>query len=162
MIDTLSIRLARSGDLADIMALQRAAVAGIDPRTYSAEARDAWSRTTAADVAVLVAAGRYLAAERDGRLAGGAGWQPLDAPPQAAALRAVFVDPACHGQGVGAHLVRAAEAAIAAAGRRRILVPAALNAVGFYERLGYVANDDAIADLGGVGLRYRRMWKRAA
>ncbi len=66
------------------------------------------------------------------------------------------------GRGLGAQLVRAVETAVAAAGRRRILVPAALNAVGFYQRLGYVANEMAVAALDGVDLRYRRMWKTAA
>jgi GNAT superfamily N-acetyltransferase len=91
-----------------------------------------------------------------------AAWEPLDEPAQAAAVRAVFVHPAFHGRGLGARLLGVVEAAIAAAGRRRILVPAALHAVGFCQRLGDVANELAVAALDGVDLRYRRMWKTAA
>jgi GNAT superfamily N-acetyltransferase len=162
MNDNRLIRPARADDLKGILAFQRAAIAAINPRTYSAEARDAWARLPAAGMQELVASGRYLVAEIGARLAGGAGWEPLDEPDQAAAVRAVFVHPDLHGRGLGARLVGAVEALIAAAGRRRILVPAALNTVSFYQRLGYVANEMAVAALDGADLRYRRMWKTAA
>lgn len=162
MNDTLLIRPALPADLPGILAFQRAAIAAVDPRAYSAEERGAWARTPATGMQDLVAAGRYLVAEARDRLVGGAGWEPLDEPAQAAAVRAVFVHPQFHGRGLGAQLVRAVETAIAAAGRRRILVPAALNAVGFYQRLGYVANEMAVAALDGADLRHRRMWKTAA
>jgi GNAT superfamily N-acetyltransferase len=162
MNDNLLIRPALATDLPGIITFQQAAIAAIDPRTYTAEERGAWARLPAAGMQDLVASGRYLVAEIGARLAGGAGWEPLDEPDQAAAVRAVFVHPAFHGRGLGARLVGAVEALIAAAGRRRILVPAALNAVGFYQRLGYVANEMAVAALDGADLRYRRMWKTAA
>ncbi|GIX09688.1 GNAT family N-acetyltransferase [Elioraea sp.] len=162
MNDNLLIREARPDHMPAILAFQQAAIAAVDPRVYTDAERRAWARTPAVGMARIVADGRYLVADAGGRLAGGAGWDTLPDPPDAAVVRAVFVDPAWHGRGVGATLVRAVEAAIAAAGRRRILVPAALNAVGFYERLGYAANEIGIVDLDGVDLRYRRMWKSAA
>lgn len=162
MNDNLLIRPALAADLPGILAFQQAAIAAIDPRTYSAEERDAWARMPAIGMEQLVANGRYLVADATGRPVGGAGWDALPDPPEAAIVRAVFVDPAWHGRGLGVMLVRAVEAAIAVAGRRRILVPAALNAVGFYQRLGYAANETSIIDLDGVDLRYRRMWKTAA
>lgn len=162
MNDNLLIRPSLATDLPGILGFQQAAIATVDPRSYTAEERGAWARMPKAGMQDLVASGRYLVAAMGARLVGGAGWDPLDEPAQAAAVRAVFVHPAFHGRGLGAQLVRAVEAAIAAAGRRRILVPAALNAVGFYRRLGYVANEMAVAALDGVDLRYRRMWKTAA
>lgn len=162
MNDNLLIRPARATDLRGIVAFQQAAIATVDARIYSAEERGAWARTPAVGMEQLVANDRYLVADAKGRLVGGAGWEPLDEPAQAAAVRAVFVHPAFHGRGLGVRLLGAVEAAIAAAGRRRILVPAALNAVGFYQRLGYAANEMAVATLDGVDLRYRRMWKSAA
>lgn len=162
MNDNLLIRPALATDLPGILAFQQAAIAAIDAHIYSAEERSAWARVPAAGMERLVANGRYLVADAKGRLVGGAGWEPLDEPAQAAAVRAVFVHPAFHGRGLGVRLLGAVETAIAAAGRRRILVPAALNAVGFYQRLGYVADEIAVAALDGVDLRYRRMWKTAA
>lgn len=162
MNDNLFIRHARLADMPAILAFQQAAIAAVDARAYTDAERRAWARTPAVGMEQLVAAGRYLVADAGGRLAGGAGWDTLPDPPEAAVVRAVFVDPAWHGRGLGATLVRAVEAAIAASGARRILVPAALNAVGFYERLGYAANEMAVIDLDGVDLRYRRMWKSAA
>ncbi|WP_439579851.1 GNAT family N-acetyltransferase [Elioraea sp.] len=162
MNDNALIRLAGRPDLPAILAFQQAAIAAVDPRSYSEAERGAWWRTPAVGMPALVETGRYLVAERHGRLIGGAGWEPLDTPPEAAVVRAVFVHPDCHGRGLGAQLVRAVEAAIAATGRRRILVPAALNAVSFYQGLGYVPNEIGIVDLDGVDLRYQRMWKYAA
>lgn len=162
MNDNLLIRPALATDLPGVFAFQQAAIAAIDPQTYSSEERGAWARTQATGIRNLVASGRYLVAESGARLVGGAGWDPLDEPAQAAAVRAVFVHPDVHGRRLGARLVSAVETAITAAGRRRILVPAALNAVGFYQRLGYVANEMAVAALDGADLRYRRMWKTAA
>lgn len=162
MNDNLPIRPARHDDLPGIAAFQQAAIAAVDPRAYTDAERRAWARTPALGMEELVAGGRYLVADAGGRLAGGAGWAPLEEPGGAAVVRAVFVHPAWHGRGLGARLVRAVEAAIAGAGRSRILVPAALNAVGFYQHLGYAPHGMAVIDLDGVDLRYRRMWKSAA
>ena len=51
---------------------------------------------------------------------------------------------------------------LAARGLTRLVVPAALNAIGFYERLGYRAVERCAADIGGVRLAYQRMVKEAA
>jgi GNAT superfamily N-acetyltransferase len=161
MNDNLLIRPALPTDLPGILAFQQAAIATVDARIYSAEERSAWARTPAAGMEQLLASDRSFVADAKGRLVGGAGWEPLDEPAQAA-VRAVFVHPAFHGRGLGVRLLGAVEAAIAAAGRRRILVPAALHAVGFCQRFGDVANELAVAALDGVDLRYRPMWKTAA
>jgi GNAT superfamily N-acetyltransferase len=119
MNDNLLIREARPDHMPAILAFQQAAIAAVDPRVYTDAERRAWARTPAVGMARIVADGRYLVADAGGRLAGGAGWDTLPDPPDAAVVRAVFVDPAWHGRGVGATLVRAVEATIAAAGRRR-------------------------------------------
>lgn len=162
MNDNLLIRNARPADMPEILAFQQAAIFAVDPRSYTPEERTAWSRTPAVGMDELVRSGRYFVAEAAGELAGGAGWEPMPDPADAAAVRAVFVHPAWHGRSIGARLVGAVEAAIAAAGRRRILVPAALNAVGFYERLGYIGNELASVCVDGTDVRVQRMWKTAA
>lgn len=162
MNDNLLIRHARRDDMPAILAFQQAAIAAVDPRAYTDAERRAWARTPALGMDRLVAGHRYLVADAGGRLAGGAGWDRLEEPAEAAVVRAVFVDPAWHGRGLGARLVREVEAAIAAAGCRRILVPAALNAVGFYERLGYIGNEVTSIRVDGTDVRIRRMWKSAA
>jgi GNAT superfamily N-acetyltransferase len=162
MNDNLLIRHARLADMPAILAFQQAAIAAVDPRAYTDAERRAWARTPAVGMEQLITNGRYLVADAGGRLGGGAGWDTLPDPPDAAVVRAVFVAPGWHGRGLGAKLVRAVEAAIAAAGCRRILVPAALNAVGFYERLGYIGNEVASIRVDGTDVRIRRMWKSAA
>jgi putative acetyltransferase len=78
-----------------------------------------------------------LVAEDAGRrVVATAGWCPADAP-ETARIRKVFVEPALAGRGLGARLVREAEAQARLADFVQFVVRANANAVGFYERLGY-------------------------
>lgn len=154
----------RSATLPDVPALgliKRAAIDAIGEGPYSASELSAWRDGPACDLIALVGAGRYLVAERGGVLLGGAGWEE-EGPRGSATIRAVFVHPLAHGQGVGGRLIRAIEAALAARGIGVLAVPAALNAIGFYRRLGYRSVERREAELGGVRLPYERMLKVAA
>jgi ribosomal protein S18 acetylase RimI-like enzyme len=71
-------------------------------------------------------------------------------------LRAMAVDPALQGQGVGAQLVRRLEAEVAARGVREVTLHARGNAVGFYARLGYAVRGEPFVE---VGLPHRDMHK---
>lgn len=155
------IRTASLADVPELAMIQRDAIDAIDDRSYAPDARRAWRDRPAGELRALVSAGRYRVAEQDGALIGGAGWQEAE-DGSAATIRAVFVHPSVHGQGVGAALVSAIEAEIASRGIARLIVPAALNAVGFYERLGYAPRELAEAEFDGVRLAYRRMVKLAA
>ena len=80
----------------------------------------------------------WVAVAGDGAIVGSAGWGAVSgtAPPRGR-IRKVFVEPGIAGRGLGRHLVEAAEARAEAAGVRGFVVRANLNAVRFYERLGY-------------------------
>lgn len=158
-----SIRRATPDDRSAILSFQRAAIAHVRPGTYPAEALEAWWRTPAANLDSLIASGRYFVAEHRGRLVAGAGWEPERRIKDTAVLRAVFVDPAHRAQGLGAALTQVVEDAAVTAGFDHILVPASLNATGFYRKLGYVnADPDDYVLSEGVRIGYRRMWKHAA
>jgi GNAT superfamily N-acetyltransferase len=154
------IRLAMPFDLPEIVTLQRAAI-GTTASHYGAEELAAWAAGPTDGLRALVAAGRYRVADRGGTLLGGAGWEE-GADGASATIRAVFVHPAAHGRGIGAALVTAIEEEFARRGIFRLIVPAALNAVGFYQRLGYVPLERRVAELDGVRLPYQQMLKQAA
>jgi GNAT superfamily N-acetyltransferase len=77
-------------------------------------------------------------AERDGLLLGTAGW--LGQADGLARIRKVFVHPAAARQGLATRLVQAGEERARAAGHARFMLRAYLNAVPFYESLGYAAD----------------------
>lgn len=80
----------------------------------------------------------WVAVAAAGMILGSAGWGAVpDAGGTRGRIRKVFVEPALAGRGLGRRLVAAAEARAAAAGCRGFVVRANLNAVAFYERLGY-------------------------
>jgi GNAT superfamily N-acetyltransferase len=160
-MNRITIRPAGLCDTVEIIMIQRAAIETIDDRIYPASLRQAWRDETLGDLRHLIVAGRYRVAESAGVLVGGAGWEESEGG-EGATIRAVFVHPAAHGRGVGARLLGSIEEALAGRGITRMIVPAALNAIGFYERLGYRAAERRAADLGGVQLPYQRMIKEAA
>jgi putative acetyltransferase len=73
-----------------------------------------------------------LAVDQDGVVLGAAGWSAQDDEPGTARIRKVFVHP-----GLGTTLVRDAERRARAAGYERFIVRSSLNAVLFYQKLGY-------------------------
>ena len=113
------------------------------------------SHYTYDETALLIAASRepdyaealsgndlWLAVDPAGAIVGSAGWGAMAAEAGYAAprgrIRKVFVEPALAGQGLGRVLVEAAQARAVAAGCRGFMVRANLNAVPFYQRLGYL------------------------
>ncbi len=158
---SLTIRPACLGDLVHLAVVQRAAIEAIGDGAYTTAEREAWRDRPVEDLRALIAAGSYRVAEQAGVLLGGAGWEEGEAG-AGATIRAVFVHPAAHGKGIGARLLRVIEHELATRGVTRLVVPAALNAVGFYQRLGYRPVERRVADIGGVRLPYERMLKEAA
>jgi D-alanine-D-alanine ligase-like ATP-grasp enzyme/GNAT superfamily N-acetyltransferase len=85
---------------------------------------------------------RFLVAEADGAVAGYACWGPIPGSQESADLYWIVVHPRVQGRGVGASLLRAAEAWMSAAGRPRVYVetstrPQYLPTRAFYAACGY-------------------------
>ena len=93
-----------------------------------------------------------LVAEVDGRLAA---FAQLDVADNV--VRALFVDPAIQGRGLGRALLAGVEARARAAGCARICGAMSLNAVPFYERAGFLPADGP-ARLYGGGVRVPVVW----
>ncbi len=71
-------------------------------------------------------------------------------------IRALYVDPRCAGQGVGAQLLGRAERSARAFGLREICLAATLNAVTFYKRYGW----ESVAEIPGIKPCRIRMEKK--
>jgi GNAT superfamily N-acetyltransferase len=162
MTQDYDIRRAAPSDMEAILRFQRAAIAKVPERFYADEARAAWLRVPAAGLDGLIAQGRYYVAVNKEIPMAGAGWEPATALPGTAAIRGVFVHPDCKMRGIGTWIVSAVEDAAVTAGFTRILVPASLNATGFYEKLGYRPNGNGEIDLGGTRVSICKMWKDVA
>lgn len=158
---TVQLRLANASDRDEILAFQRAAIAAIPAGAYAADVAEAWSQTPVSGLEDLLAKGRYFVAVDVGQLVGGAGWSPLE-DGETALIRGVFVHPEHAARSLGSRLVDAAEDAAVTAGYTKIVVPAALSAVGFYEHLGYAKKELDSFALGGLRLEYAKMEKLAA
>jgi GNAT superfamily N-acetyltransferase len=74
----------------------------------------------------------WVAVDEAGCVVGFASWQEDE-------LLALFIDPSVHGQGIGGRLFAACERDAAEAGRSITCVNASLNAVSYYQALGFRA-----------------------
>lgn len=131
------IRAARDSDVPAIIGLQEASILGLGVATYGAAKARAWARFGIEQSRDLLSQGHFFIAERDGRAAGVSGWSPDVERADTAWIRYVFVRPDLAGRGIGRRLVSSAEASALAAGRNRFRLWSSLNALRFYERLGY-------------------------
>ncbi len=103
----------------------------------------------AAYAADLAASHLMLALRADGAVIATAGWIAVAEEVGTARIRKIFVHPDIARRGVASHLVRDAEARAVAAGHRRIIVRANLNAVPLYLKLGYRTLGEGGMDAGG-------------
>jgi putative acetyltransferase len=103
----------------------------------------------AAYAADLAASHLMLALRADGAVIATAGWIAVAEEVGTARIRKIFVHPDIARRGVASHLVRDAEARAGAAGHRRIIVRANLNAVPLYLKLGYRTLGEGGMDAGG-------------
>lgn len=131
------IRAARRSDLDAIAALQARSIMTLGLETYGEETCRAWARIGVQTRHTILASGTFLIVEQNGDLVGVAGWTPDSREPDCAWPRYVFVAPEAGGLGIGRNLMAAIEHSVNAAGRSRMMLWASLNAVGFYEALGY-------------------------
>ena len=103
----------------------------------------------AAYAADLAASHLMLALRADGAVIATAGWIAVAEEVGTARIRKIFVHPDIARRGLASHLVRDAEARAVAAGHRRIIVRANLNAVPLYLKLGYRTLGEGGMDAGG-------------
>ena len=157
------IRPAERDDLDAIAALQTAAIMAFGIETYGEAACQAWSRIGVQVRHSLLASGSFFVAEEESGIVGVAGWTGDSREADCAWPRYVFVSPDAGRRGVGRDLMAHVEAAAIAAGRSRFTLWSSLNAVPFYQALGYRVIKPArwpVAD--GIEMEHRLMEKRAA
>ena len=133
----MTIREAEPRDLDAIAELQTHAIMAFGIEAYGLKACKAWAKIGVQMRYTLLASGSFFVAERDGVLAGVAGWTEDSREPDCAWPRYVFVIPALARHGIGQKLMTTIERSVHASGRTRMQVWASLNAIGFYEALGY-------------------------
>ncbi|NDV02469.1 GNAT family N-acetyltransferase [Pseudoroseicyclus tamaricis] len=133
----LSIRPATGADIAGIDAMMGRAwsrqMAGAYPPSLLILAVPYISRAQPA----LVTSGRYYVAEEAGRILGAGGWSGGEAG--RGDVRHVAVDASAAGRGIGRALMERSIAAARDAGVTRLNCTATLNAVPFYEAVGFRA-----------------------
>lgn len=135
---TPSLRPLRPEEMPALAALHAASFAAL-ATAYSPDLVPPYlAMLRAPDYAPELLASDPWVAERDGALLGSAGWAGQAGGE--ARIRKVFVHPSAARQGLATRLVRAAEDRARAAGHRRFVLRAYLNAVPFYESLGYRAD----------------------
>lgn len=88
----------------------------------------------------------------DRHIIGTAGWRHHTDEPKSARIRKVYVSPDNAGTGLGRRLVQHAEEGATMQGYRNFFVRANINAVGFYERLGYREEGDGTMPAVGADL----------
>lgn len=148
-IGTVEIRRADSRDLDAIAALQTRSIMALGREVYDEETCEAWARMGRQIRHTLLDSGTFFVAESDGDLIGVAGWTQDSREPDSAWPRFVFVDAAHARRGIGRNLMTTIERSVVAAGRTRLMLWASLNAVGYYEALGYRVMKPARWPLGG-------------
>lgn len=137
----MSLTIARTDDLTDCHALRR--IVFMDEQRISAE--DEWDELDAG-------AWHYLARSNDRPV----GSLRVLLEGEAGILTRVCVLADKRGQGIGAELARAAVADLRTAGYRAVRLGAQTQAIGFYERLGFVAEGPEFMDA-GIPHRWMRM-----
>ena len=145
----IALRPACPDDIPLLWALRTRAVAHACAAHYSTAVLAAWlSSPPPASLHQLVAQGGGIVAEDDGRVLG---YGVLNAA--SGEVDAVFVEPAQHGHGIGARLLKAVEDAGRVAGCARLFLSASLNAVPFYRRAGFIAvREEMYLHRSGIGI----------
>lgn len=119
---------------------------------YSEEQTAAWlkDRRSEGYLEAVAQGENFVIAETDGQVIGFAFWR-------SAALCALFVHPDYQGKGVGKELLSVCVTALAGSGVELIKLRASMNAIGFYEKCGFIRQ--ALADdvRHGVAIPYARM-----
>jgi GNAT superfamily N-acetyltransferase len=121
-------------DLHSISAMHRESILGLCAAHYSALELSQWTDSLRPEKYVALFAGReFFVAEEDGEILG---FGVLD--PKESLINATYVSPKTVRRGIGRGLVETMENAARQAGVSQLHLSSTLNAVAFYERLGFV------------------------
>lgn len=152
-----SIRKARPEDCSSIARVHSDAVRAIGPGYYSAEELESWQRPRpVADYEQSIQNKEFLVAT-SGELIVAFG--VLN--PEKREIEALYTSPTVRGTGVGLKLLEQLEQKAQGFGFTSLRLNASLNAVGFYERAGFVAQPESTYRLAsGLEIRCIPMIKR--
>jgi putative acetyltransferase len=145
-----ALRPYRESDLEAARALHALAFESLAAERHTREQLIAHGAMTrgAAYAADLADSHLMLAVQADGSIVATAGWIAVAGETATARIRKVFVHPAVARRGIASQLVRDAEARAVAAGHRRLIVRANINAVPLYKKLGYCTLREGGMDAG--------------
>jgi putative acetyltransferase len=131
------IRRAQQEDCQSIGSVHSAAVSGISTGVYTPEEIQAWAvPREPASYEESVRSKEFFVAENGNAIVG---FGVLN--PETAEVEAVYVAPGAGGRGIGRKVLRKLEERARALGIRLLRLNASLNAVPFYEKAGYVAQE---------------------
>jgi GNAT superfamily N-acetyltransferase len=126
-------------DFPEVAEVHRASILGLCFAHYSAGELSQWTDSLRPDKYARLFQGREsFIAEEDGKILG---FGVLD--PGQSLINATYVDPKAVRRGIGRGLVEAMESTAKQAGAAELRLNSTLNAVPFYERLGYVRGKTA-------------------
>lgn len=135
----LTIRRARQEDCQAIVRVHSAAVAGISTTLYTPEEIQSWSipkKPESYEESIRIK--EFFVAEEDGIIVG---FGVLNQ--ESAEVEAVYVSPEAGRRGVGLELLRKLDERARSIGLGVLRLSASLNAVPFYKRAGYVAQEQS-------------------
>lgn len=144
---SLSATLAQMMKLRPLSVDDLSAARYIHAASFAGAAQDHYSRADIDAFTAFVRSPRYadlllgnraVAAWIGPEMVGTAAWSAGEPPSPTARILAVFVRPLFTGEGIGRQLVGYIEDEARAAGYRALEVSATLNAVGFFQDLGYL------------------------
>lgn len=133
----ITIRRSRREDCQSIGNVHSAAVAGIHTELYTPEEIQAWAvpkKPESYEESIRVK--EFFVAEEDGKIVG---FGVLNR--ESAEVEAVYVSPGAGRRGIGLKLLRKLEEMASALGLGMLRLNASLNAVPFYQRAGYAAQE---------------------
>ena len=130
----MQIRAATQADLHAVAEVHRASILALCAACYSEPQLSQWTRALRPEgYANLLVAREFLVAEDDGKVLG---FGIVDLGESF--INATYVSPVAVGHGIGRRLVEAMEQIAIDNGLNQLHLSSTLNAVPFYERLGYV------------------------
>lgn len=135
----MNIRRARREDCRSIVGVHAAAVEGIRTALYTTEEIQSWAIPKELEsYEESIRSKEFFVAEEDGIIVG---FGVLNQ--ESAVVEAVYVSPGAGRRGIGLELLKKLEERARALGLGVLRLNASLNAVPFYKRAGYVAQEES-------------------